>query len=40
MIEEVPPAAIFDLDDPQIGIETQLPRQIFFDIGFRQRQIL
>ena len=32
--------AIFDLDDPQIGIEMQLARQIVFDIGFGQRQIL
>ncbi len=36
MIEKVPPAAILDLDDPEVGIEAELARQIGLDVGFRQ----
>ena len=39
VIEEVPPGAILDLDDPEIGIEAELARQIAFDVGFRAAAI-
>ena len=40
VIEEVPPGAILDLDDPEVRIEAELARQIAFDVGLRQRQVL
>ena len=35
VIEEGPPGAVLGLDDPQIRVEADLPRQIGFDVGFR-----
>ena len=40
VIEEVPAAAILDLDNPEVGIEAQLACQIPFDVRFRERQSL
>jgi hypothetical protein len=34
VIEEGPPGAVLDLDDPQIRIVADLPRQIGLDVGF------
>jgi hypothetical protein len=33
MIEQVPAAAILDLDDPKVGIEAQLAHQVSFNVG-------
>src|SRR5215468_7066156 len=37
LIEEVAPGAILDLDDPGVGIETELAHQAFFDLGLGSR---
>ena len=37
LIEEVPPGAILDLDDPDIGIETQLAAEALLDLYLRGR---
>src|SRR5688572_21930239 len=36
LIEEVPAGAVFDLDDPYVGIEADLLCQIGFDIRIRR----
>ena len=33
MIEQVPAAAILDLDDPKVGIEPKLTHQVSFNVG-------
>src|SRR5207247_2091332 len=39
-IEQMRPGAVLDLDDPQVGIEADLARQIGFDVRFRHRLTL
>ena len=36
-VEEIPPGAILDLDDPDVGIEFHLPREIGLDVGVGRR---
>jgi hypothetical protein len=36
-IKEVSPAAVFGLDDPQIGVEADLPGEISLGFGVRRR---
>ena len=38
IVEEMPPGAVLDLDDPHIGIEADFAHQARFDIGFRHRR--
>ena len=37
MIEQVPAAAILDLDDPKVGIKSQLALQVCLNIANRNR---
>ena len=38
-VEKIPPGAVLDLDDPDIGIEADFTRQPRFDIGLRRRPV-
>src|SRR4051812_18577636 len=38
LVEEMPPGAILNLDDPYVGIETHFARETFLDLGLGGRQ--